>query len=246
MPPLPKITMKKRIKVNAVFIALGVIILIVFHGAFFRNPKITTWNTITEILGLALILLGQLLRVSARGFKSEHSDNGAALIQDGPYMLVRNPMYLGVLLIGSGVVLALLQWWALPIFIFVFVLRYVLLIFKEEKKLIGIFSQTYLDYQKRTPRLLPSRKTILHTDIASYLPLKLSWIKREAGPILTVLLLTLCIISLEDVISQGLEIYLRQLIFLCAIVILFLFLAVYLNKRTIALEEDTSIKSKSN
>jgi hydrogenase maturation factor HypF (carbamoyltransferase family) len=73
-----------------------------------------------EIFGIALILLGQIFRVSGRGYKAEQSQQGQVLIEGGPYILVRNPMYLGILLIGLGIVLMLFNWWVICFFIIFF------------------------------------------------------------------------------------------------------------------------------
>jgi len=131
--------MKKRLKINGVIMFLAAVIVAVFPAMFFRRVNIGLWNEVAEVFGLALILLGQLIRISARGYKSENSGEGKALITNGPYSLVRNPMYLGVLLIGLGVVLMLFKLWVVLVFLAVFIIRYFLLIFKEEKKLAVLF-----------------------------------------------------------------------------------------------------------
>ena len=114
--------MKKRIKTNGMIIALAVLCLAAFPGVFIRRSPGGLWEGAAEILGVALILFGQLIRICARGYKSEHSRDGHTLLQSGPYAVVRNPMYLGILLIGLGVVLFLFKWWVACIFLFVFII----------------------------------------------------------------------------------------------------------------------------
>ncbi len=152
--------------------------IVLFPSFFFRHQRLGSLEEIAEIFGIALILFGQLIRTSARGYKSEQSQNGHALIQGGPYSLVRNPMYLGILLIGLGIALMLFQWWAMAVFLIVFIVRYLLLIFKEEKKLLEVFSGQYKIYQGKVPRLIPPLTMLLQADISEYLPLKLSWLKK--------------------------------------------------------------------
>ncbi len=183
---------------------------------------------------MAFILLGQLFRASARGYKSEHSGEGTLLIQGGPYSLVRNPMYLGILLIGLGIVLMFFRWWVAGVFLFIFILRYVLLIFKEEKKLLKIFPEEYPSYQLQVPRLLPSAEALLQKDIKAYLPLKPSWLKKEIGTILAVLLFTLLLESWEDIKLEGLRIYLKEAIGIFLVIIFFVYLTAYLERRTVA------------
>lgn len=237
--------MKKRLKINGFIMFIAVFLVAVFPSVFFRYNSTGYFDEIAEILGIVFILLGQIFRVSARGYKSEHSQNGHSLIQGGPYALVRNPMYLGILLIGLGIVLMLFKWWAACIFLLVFAFRYLALIFKEEKKLRVLFPQDYPDYCAKVPRILPSLVALLKMDISEYLPLKLSWLKREIGPILAVLLIAFFIESWEDIRAEGIRIYFREAAAIIVTAILFIGLAMYLSKRTDSLTQDVSNKSKT-
>ena len=223
--------MKRRLKINGVIVFCAILLLVFFPAIFFRYEKMNFLDEIAEICGIVFILLGQILRVSARGHKSEHSSSGNALIQEGPYSLVRNPMYLGILLIGIGVVLMLFYWWVTFIFLLVFVSRYILLIFKEEKELAKNFPKDYSDYQRRVPRILPSMGLLLEKDISDYLPLKLSWLKKEMGSILTVLFITLLLESWEDIRDGGIRTYFREAAGLAVIILLFMLLVAYLSRR---------------
>jgi len=64
-------------------------------------------------------------------------------------------------------------------FIIVFVIRYIMLIYKEEKKLLTLFPESYKDYCKKVPRIIPSLFTLIKLDISEYLPIKLSWFKKR-------------------------------------------------------------------
>lgn len=235
--------MKKRLKINGVIIFCVFLLIVSLPNIFFRNDKATSFNVIAQIIGITFIVLGQILRVSSRGFKSEHSGNGRLLIQGGPYALVRNPMYLGILLIGLGIILMLFKWWVACIFLLVFIARYLMLIFAEEKKLSALFSKEHQDYRKRVPRILPSITTVLKTDIVEYLPIKLPWIKKEIGSILAVLSVVFFFKSWQDIKNEGLSSYLKDAIIIIFTVILFISLIIYLNRRTAALERDVSNKS---
>ena len=128
--------MKKRLKINGIIMACIVLVIAFFPRFFLRVANSGgIREEIVEALGFALILLGQIIRVSARGYKAEYSQDSQILIQGGAYQVVRNPMYLGIFLIGLGVVLAIFRWWAVVVFVAVFIIRYILLIYKEEKKL---------------------------------------------------------------------------------------------------------------
>lgn len=224
--------MKLRLKINGVIIILAFLLLIFFPAVFLRSAKEASWDQAAQIIGIVFILLGQILRASSRGYKSEYSRNGHSLIQGGPYALVRNPMYLGILSIGLGIVLVLFNWWVIIIFLTVFVWRYIFLIFKEEKKLLAMFPAAYQDYQQKVPCLLPSLATVLKKDIAEYLPLKLSWLKNEIGSIIAVLLPVLFVKGWADAKSEGIKIYLREAKLFLIIVTLFIILIICLITRT--------------
>ena len=237
--------MKRRLKINGFIIFLAISCLAFFPTVFLRSAQQAYENEFAEIFGIALILLGQILRASSRGYKSEYSQNGHSLIQNGPYILVRNPMYLGILLIGLGMVLVLFNWWAVVVFLCIFIWRYLFLTFKEEKKLLAMFPQGYRDYQQRVPRLLPSPALLLQKDIAEYLPLKLTWLKKEIGSILTVLLLVLFLGGWQDVQRDGIKAYLKGAISFLSVIILFIFLLIYLIRCTNNQQKDASNKGKN-
>lgn len=238
--------MKRRLKINGFIIFLVVLLIVIFPKMFFRSQRESFLDEFVEIFGVAFILLGQLFRASARGYKSEHSNQGNLLIQDGPYALVRNPMYLGIFLIGLGIVLMLFKWWVAYIFLLIFVIRYVLLIFKEEKKLLALFPKDYPDYQKRVPRLIPSLNAFLQNDMHRFMPLKLSWIKKEIGSILAVLFITLLLESWEDIKHEGMGVYFKETIGMFVVIILFICVVGYLSKKTNNKSGNVSVKSKTN
>jgi protein-S-isoprenylcysteine O-methyltransferase Ste14 len=82
--------------------ALGVVRLVVVWAfaaglAWFGKPTVAEWAA-----GLALAVLGETVRVWAAGYLVKTKE----LITGGPYAFVRNPLYLGRLLILCGVGLA--------------------------------------------------------------------------------------------------------------------------------------------
>lgn len=224
--------MKKRIKINGIIMFCAAIIVALFPRVFFRKNSSGSVEEYIEIMGFSLILLGQIIRVSARGYKAEHSRESQALIQGGPYQIVRNPMYLGIFLIGLGVVLAVFKLWVAVIFITVFVIRYILLMYREEKKLRAAFPDAYRQYCQKVPRILPKLSTIINLDISEYLPIKLSWFKKEIISISVLLFVTLLVESWEDISREGITAYLRQSIWLFFTFILFIIFVILLSKRT--------------
>jgi protein-S-isoprenylcysteine O-methyltransferase Ste14 len=235
--------MKKRLKINGIIMGCAAIMVALFPRVFFRNNVNCGIEKYMELLGFSFILLGQIIRVSARGYKAEYSCESQALIQGGPYQVVRNPMYLGIFLIGLGVVLAVFKWWAAVIFIIVFVIRYIVLIYKEERKLLAVFPEAYKDYCKKVPRILPSLFMITRLNVSEYLPIKLSWFKKEIGSILTLLLLALLVVSWKDVSGEGFKVYLRQCVWLFLTFVLFIIFVILLSSWTRKRDENSANKS---
>lgn len=222
--------MKKRLRVSGVLIFLATCLVFIFPKLFLRPDTLNPLNDISEVFGLALVLFGSLLRISGRGYKAERSKEGKALVKDGPYGLVRNPMYLGIAMIGLGVVLVLFRWWTSAIFILIFTLQYILLIFKEEKRLADKFGQEYKNYINSTPLILPKINTILTKDMRSILPLKLSWVKKEIGSTLGIVLGLLVLESWEDIRAEGLAAYKEELFAFSLLIALFFMLTAYLRQ----------------
>jgi hypothetical protein len=76
--------MKLRLKINGVIMFSAFLMVAIFPELFFRQQRIGFLDGVAEVFGITLILFGQILRVSARGYKSEMSFNGHHLAEGGP------------------------------------------------------------------------------------------------------------------------------------------------------------------
>ena len=152
--------MKKRIQIDSSILSA----IVILTGILYLFPKLYAQNRILDnifdCLGLILILEGNFFRMAARGHKKSFSQKGNSLVTTGPYMLSRNPMYLGSFLIGSGFVLLVWPWWCLPIFAGLFYVRFNKQILKEEEHLQKHFGDQYRQYCDKVPRLFPSLKNL--------------------------------------------------------------------------------------
>lgn len=99
---------------------------------------------------LALVLPGLWLRGYASGYVNKNTE----LTITGPYAHVRNPLYLGSILIAAGFAVALMSlWFAIALVVF-FLLIYVPVIASEE----AFLRDTFLEFEwycARVPRLFP-------------------------------------------------------------------------------------------
>jgi protein-S-isoprenylcysteine O-methyltransferase Ste14 len=203
--------MKKRLKIDG-FLSASLAVLLIYLSWLFYRPKPKALDYALDILGMTIVIFGQILRISGRNYKKEHSSQGGALITEGPYTLVRNPMYLGTFLMGAGFILILWPWWFLFIYAGIFYLRFEKLILSEEDKLAKIFGKQYQKYMQSVPRFIPLLSRM--ENLPRYLPLKWKWLKKELSVIFAWLVLVFIIkgiVEKENFISRE---YLQQIMVL--------------------------------
>jgi protein-S-isoprenylcysteine O-methyltransferase Ste14 len=102
------------------------------------------------LASLLLVLPGLWLRGYAAGYVKKNRE----LTQTGPYAHVRNPLYLGSILIAAGFAVALLSWIVALALAVMFLLIYIPVIASEERFLRSTFSD-FDDYCRQVPRLIP-------------------------------------------------------------------------------------------
>jgi protein-S-isoprenylcysteine O-methyltransferase Ste14 len=107
------------------------------------EPVAVAWS-------LALVIPGLWLRGYAAGYVKKNQE----LTTTGPYAHVRNPLYLGSILIAAGFAVALESWIVGLALALMFVAIYVPVIVSEERFLRATFP-AFDDYCSRVPRLIP-------------------------------------------------------------------------------------------
>jgi protein-S-isoprenylcysteine O-methyltransferase Ste14 len=121
-------------------LALGVIYLIL------AQPTVRLL-----VIGAAIALGGLLLRAWAAGLLVKND----RLATDGPYAWTRNPLYLGSLLIGIGLVVAGASWIMVVAFLLFFLAVYWPVIRREEAGLRERYGEDFERYAKRVPLFVP-------------------------------------------------------------------------------------------
>ena len=112
-------------------------------------------------LGIALMIAGILLRqwsiaVLGRYFsRTVGVQEGQAVVDRGPYRLVRHPAYTGSLLTIVGLGFVLQSWGAVLVLIAFFGVAFGYRIHVEEEVLTSKLGDEYVAYAKRTKRLIP-------------------------------------------------------------------------------------------
>ena len=98
---------------------------------------------------LTLFVAGKYLRPAPSGIHKEHR-----LIQDGPYGVIRHPLYVSYILILVGLSLALLMYWLMIPVVCIIVGIYQTAK-AEEEVLIEQFGEEYNGYKRRVGMLFP-------------------------------------------------------------------------------------------
>lgn len=144
-PPLDWISrwqrIARRIRVPLGFLAAAIYLYELWRRA--PMPGAILWS-------LLLVLPGLWLRGYAAGYVKKNRE----LTQTGPYAHVRNPLYLGSMMIAFGFALALLSWLVALVLAIGFLVIYVPVIASEERFLRATFPD-FEAYCSRVPRLIP-------------------------------------------------------------------------------------------
>ena len=123
-------------------------------------------TAVSMLLGIVILAAGEAIRfwgVSIAGSETRTTGSvgGTYLITNGPFAYVRNPLYLGNMLLYAGVgvmSMALFPWLAI-IAVACFYLQYYLIVTQEEQypaRTFGAEYETYRAYVRRfVPRMMP-------------------------------------------------------------------------------------------
>lgn len=116
-------------------------------------------NLAIDAAAVLLVLLGGGIRCWAMGYHGWRRIRGPGaerrLVTAGPYARVRNPLYLGTLLISAALALASGRWIVILTYLVVFWPGYYAIILWEEEKLDAQYGGRYRDYFASVPRLIP-------------------------------------------------------------------------------------------
>jgi protein-S-isoprenylcysteine O-methyltransferase Ste14 len=170
----------------------------------FQNPGL---NLAWDLGCLAISLLGQGLRFFTVGFVPRGTSGRNTLAQvaetlntSGMYAVVRNPLYLGNLIIWVGLSLFMKSLWFTAIIILFFTIFYERIIFTEEVFLREKFGDAFLKWADKTPAMIPRFRNW------SPPALPFSWksaLKREYGSFFAVIVTYTVLELLDGLINYG-------------------------------------------
>lgn len=138
---------------------------IIVLAILFATP---TWLSLS--VGALVAIVGELLRTYGVAYigtiSRTRSYSNGQLVQEGPFALLRNPLYFGNLVLSVGLSLMSNVAWLPFLVIVVFYAQYVPVVAWEEKKLTNIFGDSYRKYCETVPnRWFPSLGRIKATSL---------------------------------------------------------------------------------
>lgn len=119
----------------------------------------TSLSTSVAWLGVPTVALGEAVRLWAVHhigvISRTRSDRLGPLIDTGPFSLVRNPLYLGNILLWAGFAVIAHLFWLAPVVAVLLALEYHAIVRWEERLLESRIGAPYRAYTARVPRWLP-------------------------------------------------------------------------------------------
>ena len=128
---------------------------------FVPRAAISWQRTLLFFAGVGLMILGAAFRWYSAGLLGKYFtfdvavESGQSLVEAGPYRYIRHPSYSGALLSLLGFGSALGNWAGLAAAVGCLGLAYAYRIPVEEAALSSAFGDRYVQYMKRTRRLVP-------------------------------------------------------------------------------------------
>lgn len=135
---------------------------------YFAHPSFTS-----ALVGTVPLIFGECLRLWAVGYAggaTRARTLGAAsdLVTTGPYAYVRNPLYLGNLLLSFGVCIIANVYWMNIVLVVGYFAQYLPIIASEEAYLRESCGTTYQTYYTAVPRFIPRLRSYANPSAHSF------------------------------------------------------------------------------
>ncbi len=119
-------------------------------------------TVLSMVVGFAVVFIGETIRFLGVSFvgaetRTTGTVGGTYLVTNGPFAYVRNPLYVGNMLLyaGIGIMSMALFPWLLIIAIVWFYVQYYLIVTREEEYLAERFGDEFAEYVQQVRRFLP-------------------------------------------------------------------------------------------
>jgi protein-S-isoprenylcysteine O-methyltransferase Ste14 len=122
--------------------------------------RAAAYSTSLVWVGVPVVAAGELLRLWAVQhigvISRTRSDRLGPLVNTGPFSLVRNPLYLGNILLWVGFAVSARLLWLVPVVLALLLFEYHAIVRWEEGLLTARIGTAYQDYTARVPRWMPA------------------------------------------------------------------------------------------
>jgi protein-S-isoprenylcysteine O-methyltransferase len=122
--------------------------------------RMNHWDVFFAV-GAVLAVTGLMIRIQSILTLKQYFTYSVAqaenhkLIETGLYKIIRHPGYLGQLMIFAGISISLSNWLSVLLMMIPITIGYIYRIKVEESFMIEQMGENYLNYQKRTKRIIP-------------------------------------------------------------------------------------------
>jgi protein-S-isoprenylcysteine O-methyltransferase Ste14 len=120
----------------------------------------TAPSAILVAAGVAVTAAGELIRLwgvrHIGAISRTRSQRLGPLVASGPFALIRNPLYVGNILIWVGFALSARLAWLAPLIVLLLGAEYHAIVRWEESLLVSRLGDAYRDYAARVPRWVPT------------------------------------------------------------------------------------------
>ena len=149
--------MSKRPVYPPVYASITVLVMLGLHMLL---PVYHWLSPPWSYVGVALITVGVVVMLMAAGLFNKRGttikpfEESTVLVAEGPFSFSRNPMYLSMVLILTGIALLLgtvTPLLVIPLFFWLITVKFIV---REEAALQAKFGEQYLQYKKRVRRWL--------------------------------------------------------------------------------------------
>ncbi len=119
-------------------------------------PQVSYLKMAARVIVLAggLLLLWAQFTRWRRGATADHNKPTVALVTSGPYHISRNPIYLGMVLLFTGIALAYGKIWGLVLIVPFAIALHFRTIMPEENYLVRTFGEHFVRYRNTVRRWL--------------------------------------------------------------------------------------------
>lgn len=218
------------------YLPLALLAVLFASLEYYACPGEAIW----EWSSLLVSALGCGVRILVAGYapkgtsgRNTRQQVALTLNTQGPYALVRHPLYLGNFIIGLGVSLLLHIWWLPLIYLLAFALYYERIMLAEEMHLRDTFGDLFTAWANRTPAFFPKRWVWRRPA----LPFSIKTaIKRESSTVATMVWVMFCLKMLVNFCCAYAHAYVfvwdRMWTALLVVSLVFYLIVRWLRKRT--------------